>query len=222
MSRARGPKRHYHVDPESIARAALAIIDTHGLEALNLRDLAKSLGVGTSTLYEFVSGRDDIVMQLTGLLLDEIDTTDMPGESWDETVRRVMHSVNEMALRHPMAFELVALAPENREPMLTHLRRLEQLFAVRGLSAPVFTQIWSVLDAFVTGFALLETKAIKLAKGDEVDGREVASPRVPATEVWSTCSFGRDLEVVIAGLRQTYIRDQATERRNRDRQNPEV
>jgi hypothetical protein len=92
VSRARGPRRHYHLSSESIARAALTIVDREGVEALNLRDLAASLGVGTMTLYRYVSGRDEIVKGIVGLLLAEIDTAVVPGETWDETIRRVKWS----------------------------------------------------------------------------------------------------------------------------------
>lgn len=198
--------RHYHLSRESIAQAALAIVDQEGLEALNLRSLAKTLGVGASTLYRHVSGRDDILTDITCLLVGEIDTADRPGEPWDETIRRVMYSVHRMALRHPLAFDLVALAPEDRGPLLEHMRRLEQLLAARGLPTTLFPEVWNVIDPFVTGFTLLETKAIRLPQSTEVNNSETASSTDRClSEAQFTEAFGRALEVVIAGLHQTYV-----------------
>ena len=58
--------------------------------------------------------RDEIVADVVGLLLGEVDTTPHPEERWDESLRRVAHSLRKVAHRHPAAFTLVALAPVDR------------------------------------------------------------------------------------------------------------
>jgi AcrR family transcriptional regulator len=62
----RGPKPGLTV--EQIVRAAIAIADAEGLDALSMRRLAGELGVGTMSLYRYVPGKAELV----DLMLDAI------------------------------------------------------------------------------------------------------------------------------------------------------
>jgi AcrR family transcriptional regulator len=204
MSRAGRPRVHLHVSRETIAQTALKLVDRDGLEALSLRNVAGDLGVGPMTLYGHVRTRDEIVSDVVGLLLAEVDTTELPGESWDEGLRRVAFSVREMALRHPNAFSLLATAPVDQPPVLDYAHSLARLRVAQGIAEEQFTASWSVVDAFLTGFLLMETAAIARARSGEGDRADAASEpeqfqRLMAT-VQSAEAFAAALEVVIAGL----------------------
>ena len=62
-----------HLSRETIARAALDLIDRHGPGAFTLRNLAAELGVGTSTLNGYACTCDDVVCDVVQLLFMEID-----------------------------------------------------------------------------------------------------------------------------------------------------
>jgi AcrR family transcriptional regulator len=207
MSRVVQPRRHLHLSRPAIAQTALTIVDRDGLEALSLRNVAAALGVGTMTLYRYVPDRDAIVSDVVGLLLGEVDTTEKPGETWDETIRRVTRSVHEMALRHPLACELVALAPEDRPPLLEHARRVEQLHAAQHIPEELFIKMWSVVDAFSTGFVLLEARSHTDERPDDAGSTDLVTASLAShlPEAQTTAAFEEGLEVVIAGLRVTFM-----------------
>jgi AcrR family transcriptional regulator len=207
MSKAPVPRRHLHLSRAAIAKAALEIVDSDGLEALNLRGVAASLGVGTMTLYRYVPDRDSLLNDIVGLLLSEVDTTEKPGEQWDETIRRVTRSVHQMGLRHPLAYGLVALAPEDQSPVLEHARRIEELHAAQQIPEELFIKMWSVVDAFSTGFMLLEAKAHTGSRSGDAGLRdpETASLAAHLPEAQTSAAFDEGLEVVIAGLRLTLM-----------------
>jgi AcrR family transcriptional regulator len=52
------------VDPEVIVTAAATLADSEGLDAVNLKRVAESLGVRPPSLYAHVDGIDDIVLRL--------------------------------------------------------------------------------------------------------------------------------------------------------------
>jgi AcrR family transcriptional regulator len=207
MSKVGRPRVHLHLSRETIAQAGLALIDRDGLEALSLRNLAVELGVGTTTLYGHVRTREEIVSDIVGLLLREVDTTERPDEGWDDGLRRVAHAVREMALHHPRAFPLVAAAPVDEPPVLDYARSLASLRAAHGMTQAQFVESWKVVDGFLTGFLLMETAAVvRSLSSDRIASDAVSPPdrfqRLMAG-VHSAKAFATALEVIIAGLRQT-------------------
>lgn len=207
MSKAGRPRVHLHLSRKTIARTALGLVDRDGLEALSLRNLAAELGVGTMTLYGHVRTRDEIVSDVVGLLLAEVDTSEQPAEGWDDGLRRVAHSLRAMALRHPRAFALVAAAPVDEPPVLDYARSLARLQAAQGMPADQFVDSWKVIDAFLTGALLMETAAVvrRLSAARTTDDAEAPDDpfRRLMTGVQSAEAFAASLEVIIAGLRQT-------------------
>jgi AcrR family transcriptional regulator len=220
MSRSGRPRVHTHLSRESIARAGLEIVDRRGLDALSLRAVAESLGVGTMTLYAHTTDRETLERDIVGLLLDEVDVHEIPGETWDDSVRRVAWSLREMTLRHPRAFTLVADAPVFESPVLEYAARIRALHARQAIGQEQFVAMWSVCDAFLTGFmVMLAQAAIRAAEA----ASEAGSPQAIAigageglelasalTDVLSEAAFARDLAVVLAGLRASGLAGDAS------------
>ena len=221
MSRSGRPRVHTHLSRESIARAGLEIVDRRGLDALSLRAVAEALGVGTMTLYAHTSDRETLERDIVGLLLDEVDVREVPGEAWDDSLRRVAGSLREMTLRHPRAFPLVAAAPVFESPVLEYAARIRTLHARQKISQERFVAMWSVCDAFLTGFMVMLAQAAVRA---EEAASEAADPPHAAAEpgaaqagelataladVLSEEAFARDLEVVLAGLRASGLAGEA-------------
>jgi len=208
MSRAGRPRVHVHLSREAIARAGLTLVDREGLEALTLRNLARELGVGTTTLYGHVRTRDEIVADVVGLLLGEVDVVASPGESWDQGLRRVAHSVRGVAHRHPAAFVLLATAPVDEAPVVDYARTMAELSRGGGMNGERFIESWEVIDAFLTGFLLMETAALTRATqraGADPDTAAGDEFRRDMAGVHSDEAFAAALEVVIAGIRATHI-----------------
>lgn len=214
MSRSGRPRVHKHLSREAIARTGLEIIDRDGLEALSLRAVAGSLGVGTMTLYQHVPDREAMVRDIVGLLLAEVDTSQKPGETWDDSIRRVARSLREMTLRHPRAFVLVAAAPTNEPPVLDYARTITELHARQDISQETFARMWSVVDAFLTGFmfGLAQVVTHTEASGETAaadaareSGESDESLAASLAQTLSAEAFERDLDVVIAGLRTTFV-----------------
>ena len=111
-----------------------------------------------------------------------------------------------MTLRHPRAFPLIAAAPVFESPVLEYAARIHELHRSQGIDQEQFVRIWSVVDAFVTGFMVMMSQAsVHARRRPAVDPAEAASERVELAaafvDVLSQEVFERDLEVVLAGLR---------------------
>lgn len=199
MSTPGRPKIHEDLSREKIAQAAVSLVDRKGADALSLRRVAAELGVGAATLYQYVTGRPMIVQDVVALLLAEVDTAQRHGERWDDSVRRVARSLREMALRHPRAFVLVAMVPVDEPALRDYTGRLTELHAHQNIPPETFVRMWSVLDAFLTGFLFLQSSA--MTQLHPKDHPPLEPSDVSVEQVLSKDAFEHDLEVVVEGIR---------------------
>jgi len=197
------PRRHHHLSREAIAQAAVDLIDREGLEALSLRRLAATLHVRATNLYTYVPDKESLVQDVVALLLSEVDLRDRPGVAWEECVVSVGMSLRDMALRHPRAFPLVAVARYDEWPMIRHGERVERLFMSAGMPEGLNQQLSSMLDAYATGYLLLATQTLTGpgADSDGLAGERESAPR--ATGVTNTAQeYEQGTRLIVAAVKE--------------------
>lgn len=75
------------LDHTSIAGAALTVVDREGLSALSMRSLAAELGIGTMSLYRYVTGREEVERLIVDRIFLAADPDTVAHDSWQEQVR---------------------------------------------------------------------------------------------------------------------------------------
>ena len=107
--------RRGRLSREQVARAALAIVDEEGLEALSMRRVADDLGVGTMTLYSYVRGKDELLDAVIDAAVEDVEPFSGQG-SWQDQVRELMKISRDVLTRHPglvqIRFRRPVLRPE--------------------------------------------------------------------------------------------------------------
>ncbi|WP_298460140.1 TetR/AcrR family transcriptional regulator [uncultured Cellulomonas sp.] len=105
----RGPRRG--LDLAEVVTTAVTLADEHGVEAVTMRRLADRAGVGTMSLYTYVSDRD----QLLDLMLDTVYAAmprrDVAARPWRERAGSVAEENRELFRAHPWAAEISTLRP---------------------------------------------------------------------------------------------------------------
>src|SRR3712207_3378353 len=92
---------------ERVLRAALALADEGGHEALSMRNLGRQLGVEAMSLYNHVANKEDILDGLVDIVFGEIEVPS-PGEAdWRTAMRERAISVREALSRHRWAVGLM-------------------------------------------------------------------------------------------------------------------
>jgi AcrR family transcriptional regulator len=197
------PRRHHHLSRESIARAALELVDGDGIEALSVRRLADSLGVGPTNLYTYYPDRDGIVLGVVALLLAEVEGPDDPDLPWEDCLHMILSSIRAMARRHPRAFPLVADASYDEWPLMEYDRRVDQIVLDHGAPAELYPRLASTLDAFVTGFLSLETRALVQLPAQEWGPLRPTAPRPQAafTVTHADEAFEEGYHAILCGFK---------------------
>jgi AcrR family transcriptional regulator len=86
---------------EELARRALAIMDTHGSDALTMRRLAEELGMGTMALYRYFPSKDDLMDAAVELAAPEVELPEPGTAPWKEQLAGLARALFQAGLRHP-------------------------------------------------------------------------------------------------------------------------
>jgi AcrR family transcriptional regulator len=141
---------------ESIARAALAIIDAEGMNALSTRRLGEELGVEAMSLYHHLPGKDAILDAVMEALLEEVE---FPRSGhWVERMRAGALSYRAMALRHPRAFLLVVTRPFMTERVLQFCDDALASIRAGGFDEAMTAHVFRLFGHFLDGACIYESE----------------------------------------------------------------
>jgi len=189
---------------EQILSTAFELIDREGLEALTMRRLAEQLRCGTMTVYSHVAGRGDLLSGIIGLAIERLDLAYVPGEPWQECARRTVSAYRALAHEHPAAFELLAFADNDIDPVATYFERLLWLFQKAGLTEEAARAFLSVADGFSSGFLLYESRAVLLRRLRAAAGDEQRHEASHLDDLHAREAFDTGFDVVIRGIEATF------------------
>ena len=82
---------------DRILRAAVALADREGLEALSMRKLADELGVKAMSLYNHVDNKEDLLNGMVDVLVAEIDLSHEESH-WKAAARAQMLAARDVSL----------------------------------------------------------------------------------------------------------------------------
>ncbi|WP_433548486.1 TetR/AcrR family transcriptional regulator [Streptomyces sp. CA-294286] len=151
---ARGPAAGH--SRTELAAAAVALADREGLAAVSMRRVARELGVGQSSLYRYVAGRDDLLDLMTDRVAGETDLRVPLSGGPAEDLLGLAERTRAVLLRHRW---LVDVPPE---PLrlgpcgLAYLEYALRALAPTGLPGPVQLEVVAVMNALVAQFARTE------------------------------------------------------------------
>ena len=141
---------------ERVLGAAVALADRGGVGSLSMRKLAQELGVEAMSLYHHVAGKGDILDGMVDVVFGEIELP--TGEAdWKAAMRRRAVSAREVLRRHPWATSLMESRSTPGPANLRHHDAVLGILRNAGFSVELAAHAYSLLDAYVYGFALQET-----------------------------------------------------------------
>jgi AcrR family transcriptional regulator len=140
---------------ERVLRAAVALADQGGIEALTMRRLGQELGVEAMSLYKHVSNKDDVLDGIVDLVLGDIDVPPS-GTPWREAMRARAVSAHEVLLAHPWAALQIMSRFNIGLGMTRYLDATLGRLREGGFSIEGALDAWHTLDSHIYGFTLQE------------------------------------------------------------------
>jgi AcrR family transcriptional regulator len=141
---------------DRVLRAALALADEAGIEALTMRKLGQALGVEAMSLYNHVANKDDVLDGLVDIVFGEINLH-CDGGDWKTAMRQRAISAREVLGRHRWAIGLMESRTHPGPANLRHHDSVLRCLRTAGFSVAMAAHAYSALDSYIYGFALQQT-----------------------------------------------------------------
>ena len=140
---------------DRVLRAALALADQGGIEALSMRKLGQALGVEAMSLYNHVGNKEDVLDGLVDIVFGEIEVPCRDGD-WKAAMRQRAISAREALARHRWAIGLMESRTRAGPANLRHHDSVLRCLRQAGFSVEMAAHAYSALDSYIYGFALQE------------------------------------------------------------------
>lgn len=131
---------------ERIVRAAIALADKEGLEAVSLRKVGAALNAGPMRLYGYLSTKEELLELMVDEVYGELVSAGPLRGGWREALRTMAHRTRQAAGAHKWFVELLGGRPHLGPNALAQLEA--SLAALSG--APGFEDIDAVMQAVGT------------------------------------------------------------------------
>ena len=149
MGRPRTPL----LSTDRIASAALDLVTATG--GFTMAALARTLRVQPSSLYNHVSGRDDVVELLRERAMSGVALPrDDPGRPWRDVVADILRSYRTSFARYPQLIPLLTEYAVNSPHAMTMYNALATTLTRAGFDPADTLRAITLMDSFVLGAAL--------------------------------------------------------------------
>ncbi|MFF3320998.1 TetR/AcrR family transcriptional regulator [Streptomyces sp. NPDC002889] len=151
MGEQREAARRVPLSRDRVLRAAVALADASGIDAVSMRKLAQELGVVPMALYKHVANKEELLAGMVDVVVGEIDPPH-PGTEWRTAVRRRILSARRALLRHPWASRVIESRTTPTPVVLEYMDSMTGMFRADGFSVDLTHHAMHALGSRMFGF----------------------------------------------------------------------
>jgi AcrR family transcriptional regulator len=133
MAQPKAEPRRARLNRDRVLRAAVALADEIGTDALSMRKLAEVLGVVPMALYKHVASKEELVDGMIDIVLGEIEPP--PSDvGWKAAIRQRVLAARQSLARHPWASAVIDRRADPTPEMLAYMDSMIGMFLAGGFS----------------------------------------------------------------------------------------
>ena len=136
---------------DHVLRAAVALADEIGINALSMRKLAEDLGVVPMALYKHVTDKDKLLDGMVDIVVSEVEPP-VSHTDWRSVVRRRILSARRALQRHPWAPKVIESRMNLSPVMLAYIDSMIGIFRAGGFSADLTHHALHTMGSRLYGF----------------------------------------------------------------------
>jgi AcrR family transcriptional regulator len=137
---------------ERVLRAAVALADEVGIEALSMRKLAEKLDVVPMALYKHVANKEQLLDGMVDIVVGEIDPP-ISGTDWKSAVRLRILSARRALHRHPWAPGVIESLSNPSPVVLAYMDSMIGMLRAGGFSTDLTHHALHALGSRLFGFS---------------------------------------------------------------------
>jgi len=195
----------------AIVRAAIAIADADGLDAVTIRHVAAALDVRPMSLYTHVASKDDLLGLMVNEVVGDVLVPEPLPTDWREAMRAVAVQSYRGFVTHTWALEAFGRRPHVGPNVLRHADQSAAAVAPLGLPPDDAWLVLGIVDEFTLGHAvrgvMFDEETVR-RRFPEIDPElyphldQMGFPSRTDREK----AFEEGLEVVLEGIARRYAR----------------
>ncbi|HXC80243.1 MAG TPA: TetR/AcrR family transcriptional regulator [Trebonia sp.] len=164
---AQPPRRDRGLSRAEIIKAAIAVADAEGPDAISMRGIARELNAGAMSLYWYVGSKEELLDLMLDSIEAEIEVPEPSGD-WRADLGAYAHRTRAAMSRHRWAMEFIGSRPPSRPADVRNLERLLGLLDGTGVDdARVIMGIFMTVATFVIGAVMREAQEIRFQREQE-------------------------------------------------------
>ena len=133
MAQQTAEPRRTRLNRDRVLRAAVALADQAGIEALSMRKLAEELGVVPMALYKHVASKEELLDGMIDIVIGEVDPP-AGGAGGKSAIRQRILSARRSLSRHPWAPGAIESRADPSPVMLAYIDSMIGMFRDGGFS----------------------------------------------------------------------------------------
>jgi AcrR family transcriptional regulator len=137
---------------ERVLRAAVALADEHGVEAISMRRIAGELGVVPMALYKHVSSKDELLDGMIDVVVGEIGPP-AGGTGGKAAIRRRVLSARGALLRHRWASRVIESRTDPTPVVIGYMDSMIGMFRAWGFSIDLTHHAMHAMGSRLLGFS---------------------------------------------------------------------
>jgi AcrR family transcriptional regulator len=143
-------------------RAAIAIADREGAEAVSMRRIARELQAGNMSLYWHVASKDELLALMIDAVEGEFEVP-TPSGDWRADLTRTAHNIREVLIRHGWMANFVGFRRSVGPNELGHLENSLATLSgsTLGLGLADALGVLMAVETYVLGFALRDQQELR-------------------------------------------------------------
>jgi AcrR family transcriptional regulator len=192
----------------AVVRAAIAIADSDGLDAVSIRRVAAELDARPMSLYTHIASKDDLLDLMVNDVVAEVLAPEALPEYWREALAQIARYSYAAFVAHPWVLEAFSRRPRVGPNVARHAEQSATAVAALGLDPRDARMVLGIVDDYALGHALRVVNLGDLARWlPDVDAAELpqlARVPPPASDQPREETFEIGLAVVLDGIERRF------------------
>ena len=138
---------------DAVVDAALAILQSEGLEAVTMRRVASALDTGAASLYVYVSGREGLLQAMLDRVTATIELEPPDPSRWRAQLHSLLERMRQALLAHPGIAALTLEDPPTTEVVMRLTENLLGILLAGGVAPQDAAWACDVFVSLVTAIA---------------------------------------------------------------------
>jgi AcrR family transcriptional regulator len=155
---------------QQIVKAAIDLLDTEGLDGLNMRSLGIRLGSAATAVYWHVGSKGNLIALAGDQVWNEIALPDLTATGWRTAAEQLATELHAMLTGHPWLVQALGSYPVFGPGKARHDDHTLAIFEAAGFTGVQAEQAAAAVFTFVLGNALGPAAAASLARKLSRDG----------------------------------------------------